>query len=327
MKKAIHANRPKTCRAVAIIGNGFDLAHKYATDYESFITATDDPSLSIFKSFCESHDITTWYSFEENINKLTHELFLQSYSEDIDYSIVQSKRSQLKDAFTAIHKLLINYLLEETKRKPIKLASIKKHLKRKTQAISFNYTDIASAYGCNVFHVHGSLAANDILLGYDYRDEACLSEYDDMRWSKTICREALAFRKYLKNELNLVPGSPEYNDRISGFEAYQHYENSGRGIDMEVEDFIPHYQLVDQFISSYRPDGDIPKINYHKITTFTVIGHGIEADREFLRKILKKCTRLRKVLIFRHAKETDDAFNAKVNFFKPYCKRIRSIKY
>lgn len=329
MRKAQSRKRQKSYRTLAIIGNGFDIAHNYATLYKSFVDATSSESLDIFKEYCDKdRSITTWYSFEENINRLTQELFLQSYSEDHDYDTVRRDRSRLREVFSDIHNLLIRYLRQETECKPaIRIPSVKKYLKRKTKAISFNYTKVAAAYPCDVFYVHGSLDEEDILLGYDYRDEGCLAEYEDMRWGKNICREALAFRRYLKHDLHLQPGSPEYNERIEGLEAYQHYENSGRGIDEEVETFIPHYQLVDQFVSSYRKDGDVPKIDYSKISTVVILGHGIEADRVFLKRIIKKCTHLKKVVIFRYAGESDSSFNAKADFFKPYCKRIRAVMY
>lgn len=329
MRKAQSRKRQKSYRTLAIIGNGFDIAHNYATLYKSFVDATSSESLDIFKEYCDKdRSITTWYSFEENINRLTQELFLQSYSEDHDYDTVRRDRSRLREVFSDIHNLLIRYLRQETECKPvIRIPSVKKYLKRKTKAISFNYTKVAAVYPCDVFYVHGSLDEEDILLGYDYRDEGCLAEYEDMRWGKNICREALAFRRYLKNNLHLQPGSQEYNERIEGLEAYQHYENSGRGIDEEVETFIPHYQFVDQFVSSYRKDGDVPKIDYSKISTVVILGHGIEADRVFLKRIIKKCTHLKKVVIFRYAGESDSSFNTKADFFKPYCKRIRAVMY
>ena len=238
------------------------------------------------------------------------------------------ERDRLRDVFLDIHNLLIRYLKLQIDSKPVvKLPSVKKYLNRKTKAISFNYTNVASAYGCDVFYVHGSINENDILLGYDYRDEGCLAQYDDMRWSKSICRAGLAFRRYLKNILHLQLGSVEYNERIAGLEAYQLYENSGRGLDDEVETFIPHYQLVDQFMNLYKHSGDIPHINYSKIETIVVLGHGIEADRVFLERIIKKCTRLRKVVIFRYNEESDSSYDAKQNFFKPFCNRIRSVMY
>lgn len=329
MKKIALCKRQKTYRTLAIIGNGFDIAHNYNTLYKDFIGNTSSESLDIFKEYCDKDgSITTWYSFEENINRLTQELFEQTYSEDHEYEIVRKDRSHLQDVFTDIHSQLMCYLRKETESKPvIKLSSVKKYLKRKTMALSFNYTKVAAAYACDVFYVHGSLAENDILLGYDYRNESCLAEYEDMRWNKNICREALAFRRYLKYDLHLLPGSEEYNERIVGLESYQHYENSDRGLDDEVESFIPHYRLVDQFMKNYRRLDGIPDINYSKITTLVVLGHGIEADRVFLERIIRKCRHLKKVVIYRYSGESDDSFNAKADFFEPYCKRIRSIMY
>ncbi len=329
MKKITSGKHNKTYKTLAIIGNGFDLAHGYATDYRSFVETTNSESLDIFKKYCDKgKDITTWYSFEDNINQLTQELFLQSCSEEHDYDIVIRERMRLRDVFADIHTLLINYLLHETEKKPVvKLPSVKKYLKRKTQAISFNYTKVVSAYASDVFYAHGSLAEDDILLGYDYREEACVAEYDDMCWSKTICREALAFRRYLQNELHLQPGSDEYSERIDGLKSYQHYENSGSGVDEEVESFIPHYQLVNQFVQTYRKGGDIPRIDYKKISTLVILGHGIEADQAFLQRIIKKCSGLKKVVIFRYAGESDTSYNTKADFFKPYCKRVRGVMY
>ena len=329
MNQSIRAKHRKAYRTLAIIGNGFDLAHHYATGYDSFVEATKSQSLDLFEEYCaEDKSITTWYRFEENIDRLTQELFSQSFRNDHDYELVQQTQSSLRDVFADIHNLLIQYLRNEMERHPvIKKPSIKKYLKRKTMAVNFNYTNTASTYACDVFHVHGSLAENDILLGYDYRVEACLACYKDMCWSKDLCREALAYRRFLKNELNFQTDSREYDERVEGLAVYQQYKHSGRGIDEEVESHIPHYQLVNQFIQAYRSDGDIPKIDYSKIATIVVMGHSIEADRVFLQKIIKKCTRLKKVMIFRHTGEDDISFNARADFFKPYCKKIRSVRY
>lgn len=331
MKRTFSGKLQKSYRTLAIIGNGFDLAHDYDTLYSSFVNATSAKSLDRFKEYCDKdEDITTWYSFEENINRLTHKLFLQSISmsEDCDCEVESQNRSRLRDVFVDIHNLLLQYLRQKTESKPVvKLPAVKKYLKRKTFAISFNYTKTAAAYACKVFYVHGSISENDILLGYDDRDEACIAGYEDMRWRKDICREALEFRRYLKNNLHLSPDSAEYNEKVADLENYYSYENSGRGIDEEVKPLIQHYQCLNEFLNNYRKQNGIPDIDYSKISTLAVLGHGIEADQVFLTRIVKKCTHLRKVVIFRYAGESDDSFNAKAHFFRPYCKRIRSIMY
>lgn len=328
MKNPI-CQKQKPYRTLAIIGNGFDLAHNYATLYKSFVDSTDSESLDIFREYCDKDGtITTWYSFEENINHLTQELFFQSYMDSDSYDDARQKQSHLTAVFEDIHRLLIKYLRSITESKHVvKLHSVKKHLKRKTVAFSFNYTNVAKAYSCDTYYVHGSLDEDDILLGYDYRDEACLAQYDDMRWSKRICRESLAFRRYLRNDLHLPAGSAEYDERIASLETYQQYENSGRGIDEEDETIIPHFHLVDEFLKAYRKNGYLPSISFNKISTIVVLGHGIEADRVFLSRIIEKCPRLKKVVIFRYEGESDHSFDMKAEFFKPYCKRIRSAKY
>ena len=60
---------------LALIGNGFDKAHGYKTDYEDFVNEINDPNLDYFRSCCENeHSITTWYCLEESIRILTEKL-------------------------------------------------------------------------------------------------------------------------------------------------------------------------------------------------------------------------------------------------------------
>ena len=314
---------------LAIIGNGFDRAHGYNTDYLSFVSATSSPSLDVFKAYCDDHHgITTWHSFEDNINLLTDKFLQESHAEDYDYFAVQKKIDNLNDIFQDIHALLIQYLRTEIKRKPVKkLSSVKRYLNHKAKVITFNYTNVAEAYTKNVFHAHGSLKENDILLGYDYRGEPCLASYRDMCWGKIICREALAFRRYLRDELRVDPNSSRYTELTSDFKKYQSYANSGRGIDDEVAAAIPNFDLIDQFIHRYQRSGAIPQFDYSKFKTIVVLGHGIEADRVFLSTILEKCTSVEEIIIFRYNGEEDASVNTKADFFKPYCNNIRSIQY
>lgn len=316
-------------KTLAIIGNGFDIAHGYHTQYKSFVENTSHPSLDTFRSYCENESsITTWYSFEENIRILTEKLFLQSHTEDCDYDANRSEVSHLRDIFNEIHNLLIRYLEHETNSKPVTtLPSVAKHLNPQTNAINFNYTKTAEAYTKNIFYVHGSLHENDILLGYDYRDEPCLAQYEDMCWSKRICREALSFRRFLKERKSLSPDCSEYKRLLSSLEVYQHCENSSRGIDTDPESYIPDFKFVDNFMTEYKKGLDIPDINYKKISKIVVIGHGIEADQVFLNKIVSKCTNLKQVIIYRYHGEKNSSFEKKADFFRPFCKEIRSVFY
>lgn len=224
--------------------------------------------------------------------------------------------------------MLIDYLRFETNRKPIlKLANVEKYLDKKAKVINFNYTKTAEAYNKEVFYVHGSLDENYIILGYDYRDELCLFQYDDVFWSKINCRMALAFRRFLKNKLNLTPSSSVYQQFISSFEKYQYYANSGRGIDEEVETEILNFDVIDRFIKEYKNMDEIPKFDYQNITTIAVMGHGIEADKVYLDKIISKCINLEKVVIYRYEGESEDSYKIKEAFLDKYCKNIESMIY
>lgn len=314
---------------LAIIGNGFDLAHGFSTTYEAFSENVSAPSLEFFKSCCDDEsDIASWYSFEENIKKLTSTLFLQSYQEGCDYDANREKASRLQEAFKDIHNLLIKYLKNETEGKPITpLQSVSGYLGPNTKAINFNYTKTAEAYTNDVIYVHGSLDEDDILLGYDYREEAGLAQYEDMCWSKAICRQSLAFRRYLKEEMGLETGSPKYKELTSSLELYQQEENSGRGFSSNAKAYIPNFRFIDDFMRKYRNSCDIPGIDYKNITTIVVLGHGIEADQVYLNRILSKCNKLQKVVIYRYCGEPDSEFTKKVEFFQPHCKEVCSIFY
>lgn len=308
---------------LALIGNGFDMAHWYKTDYRSFVDQTNDPNLDYFRCCCENEcSITTWYWLEESIRILTEKLFLQSYTEKCNYEANRKEAERLRTAFQNIHVLLLQYLEKETSRKPVeKLASVERYLTGST-AINFNYTKVARAYTKKVIYVHGSLEERDILLGYDFRPEPCLAEYVDLCWSKTICREQLAFRRFLRKHRRS-------DDQMlhSGLEAYQQWENSGRGIEEEASSFIPEYHRVDRILRRIRKHGEIPSLKYRRVKTIVVMGHGIKSDQVFLQKIVSACSKLERIVIFRYNGETDESFNAKVDFFRPYCDEIQTVYY
>lgn len=321
--------RKKAFKTLAIIGNGFDMAHGYATDYRTFAESTSSPYLEQFKAYCDKEDsITTWYWFEDNIRVLTEKLLMQSFTEDCDFDVNRKEVNNVRSIFRGIHDLLIKYLQDETAKHPLeKKASINDYLTSKGAAINFNYTNTVEPYTKNIFYVHGSLAENDILLGYDYRDEPCLAQYEDMCWSKTLCREALSFRRCLQKKHHLRCSSERYNKILSGLESYQHWENTGRGIDEEVETFIPEYQYIHKLMKKIRSASDIPDLNYAKVDTLLIIGHGIEADRVYLDKILSQCSNVSKVILYRFEGESEESIEKKQSFLSAYFNNIDVINY
>lgn len=313
---------------LAIVGNGFDLAHGYRTDYRSFAEHTDSACLEIFRSYCRLADIETWYLFEENIRLITQALFLASMAEDCDYEDNRRQAEALARAFREIQALLLDYLSRETAGRPLrKKHSIEAQLGPNAAAINFNYTGTAETYMKKVFYVHGSLAEGDILLGYDYRDEPCLAQFEDIQWSKDICREALAFRRrFLRRRHLLPPGEKKRRELLDGLQACQHWENSGRGLEEEMRSIIPRYGTVRRFQKRYRAK-PFPPLDYGAFRTLVLLGHGIEADRVYLGKLLEQCRRLDKAVIFRYDGETQESFQHKCAFFAPYCANIVQASY
>ena len=321
----VKSQMPKT---LAIIGNGFDLAHGYRTRYESFSESVDDAALAEFKEYCGEASIETWHEFENNINILTKRFFMKSYQEDDDYWVNRDKNTHLREIFKRIQSLLADYLLNEISSKPLIIKkTVSKYLNSRSVAINFNYTDTAENYTDKIFYVHGSLREQDIILGYDYRDEACLAQFDDMCWGKTVCRESLAFRRMLSNALNLNADDTEFKRLCSSLEIYQSCESSGRGIDDKPEEYIPDYRFICEFIKNYRENETIPNIEYDRITQLVILGHGIEADRVYLNNIILKCTKLKKIIIFRYNGEADEEFDNKVKFLGKYCTKIETMYY
>ncbi len=318
----------KTAKTLAIVGNGFDMAHGYKTDYKTFAEKTKSPYLDKFKEYCESEKIETWYLFEENIQKITYNLFLKSMSEKCDYDENRKEAENLTEVFRQISILLADYLNKETQNKPlIKNTNISNELTDDSIAINFNYTATAEIYTKDVIYVHGSLKENDILLGYDYRDEPCLAGFEDMRWSKNILRESLAFRRYYLGERRYKLTGKSYKKLYNGLESYLHWENTGRGLDDEVQKFIPKYKKINKFLKNYRNKSPLPELDYSIIETIVVLGHGIEADKKYLESLLNKCCNLNKVVIFRYSGETDESYKNKSKFFEPYCENIIQKEY
>ena len=322
----ISSDKRKTFDTLVIVGNGFDLAHGYDTLYKSFAEKIENPYLEHFKSCCENEqDITTWYLFEENIRILTGKLYERNFIDGCDYDSNRKELEHLRKVFQEIHNLLISYLEKEISKKPIETKdSIKQFVDKNAAVFNFNYTQTAESYTENIWYIHGSLKEQDILLGYDYRDEPCLAGYQDVCWSKSICRENLAFRRTIKSNSNT--DTEKNNILLDSLELYQNYANSGRGIDDELEAEISMFDQVHEIMRKVKAT-PLPDILYKDIQTIVVIGHGIEADKVYLTRLLEECTNLKKVVIFRYKNESAESFNKKCAFFYPFCEKIDEIYY
>ena len=128
-----------------------------------------------------------------------------------------------------------------------------------------------------------------------------------------------------KERKHLPPNSRKYREFLSGFENYRRGENSNRGIDNEIRNLIPQYSTIDKFLTKYRSK-PWSNLNY-KSLTIVVLGHGIEADKVYLRTLLDRCESLNKIVMFRYDSETEESYQNKCSFFVPYCSNIEQIYY
>lgn len=325
----------ETYQTLAVIGNGFDLAHGYQTDYHSFIQKMSDKNLDRFKAYCQKEqEIKTWYDFETNIRILSETLFQQSLAlpDDKKWKKNRKQVQELKTIFQAIHQRLIQYLKKETNKPAEKLKSVQPYLNGNTAIINFNYTETETIYlekyfrenssQRKTFHVHGLLKENDIILGYDGLNAACFSQYEDIQWSKDLCREDLAFRRALQKK-----DGETYRRLLSGLQEYRRQENTGKGIDDETEYLIPNFSEIKNLLQDIRNKPAIPKLHYQQIKTVVVLGHGIEADLHFLKRILSACTNLQKIVLFRYKKEPEASIQRKRDFLLPYSQNIQTVFY
>lgn len=314
---------------LAIVGNGFDCAHGYHTRYDQFTRTVRADCLDVFRQYCEGDpDIRTWYAFEENIRILTGKLFADSFTEDCDYTANRQRLRTLTEAFAQIHDLLIRYLREETARFPLtRLPNVARYLNDGAFAVNFNYTDTAKAYTSHVSHVHGSLEESNIILGYDYRDEPCLSQYEDMRWSKRLCRQTLALRRYLCETQHLPADSDVFREWMAQWESYCEYAQSGRGPDIDLCALLSHYTRLEQFAKQHDANALYPCIPYDRVRRVAVLGHGIEADQVYLSGLMEKCRNPESVILFTYKGEPPEDIRRKADFFLPYCTDISLVPY
>jgi len=319
-------------RCLAVIGNGFDLAHGLKTTYLDFADATGLDFFLEFRNLLTEYCGTDikWYEFENRINELTMQCFLRKMGEDETVAArAETDLQRVNEQFRIFHKRLSGYLLSVTRGNKVhRLPNVWTHLSGHTVGISFNYTNTAERYVRDVFYVHGSLAEEDILLGYDFRDEPCLVGYEEMQWSKDTCRTQLAFRRYLRDDLCIAPETPQYKELVENFKDIETLRLSGRGFEDDditgwtYEDILRKYLAYEaSHVSLFN------RVSLHYVQKIVVLGHSVESDRVYLQELLKRCPHLRKVIIFSYVGEPESEWEKKASFFKPYCKKIRKVMY
>lgn len=327
-------------KTLVIIGNGFDVNHGYKTSARHF-QANLDPSE--YKTFEEKHlsmDWSSedtpewWWQYEQRVgeelvkiriaddrlnfdtNSFTWSSFLGSTNEMYDHL-----SSQITDY---LRREYSENIAASTVKKPI-LSQLFRH-SNKIVAISFNHTETAKRYGINAYHIHGSLAEDNIVMGFDHvgdmRDyrECDISDVDEWPLIKRNKRYQRILMEYKRFSKKKGYTSRQITDGLEMLERYLDNRDvslSGEPLSVNPDDLS--YKLVLRFIKETKinlDNGLIPIIPYHDIKRIVVLGHSLNADQRLLDEIFSRCRYVRKVIIFRYEKETDDEWNEKVAYFK-----------
>lgn len=225
---------------LAIIGNGFDLAHGYRTTFKDFIESkSEDKSIKSFKEFIDDNydnDELNWYEFESIADDVTLKWFLDVNFPDIqhDSNILLEKEdiNRFNILFSKVSKNLMMYIQEATTIKRGKINSVGSEIENlHTVLINFNYSDTAELYNSNINYIHGSCQDDFIVLGFPTRRQP-EPDFIDMitqYFSKKVLRESLKFKRFL-GEIRYINTEQEIKELFREM-RYQHIPHllTGKG--------------------------------------------------------------------------------------------------
>ena len=110
------SRRARSSRCIAIVGNGFDMAHDLKTGYNDFVNAQNKDTFAEYKAFLEKYcgNADGWSSFEERINELTYNCYGHSFDDSQNYDDVLQDVKRINELFENLHSYLSDYLIEAT---------------------------------------------------------------------------------------------------------------------------------------------------------------------------------------------------------------------
>lgn len=250
---------------IAIVGNGFDISHGLKTGYSDFADTLDKKIKEDWERVLIENDVhpSTWYSFEEAIDKITANWQGEYFNtvvkmDERTEKILLNKINEINQIFSEMNGLLVEYLLEEDSKKIVLKETIKEVIDHNTKVINFNYTSTVEKYTKNIYYIHGSLAENEIVLGYKQRAEATGIMAEATEFDKNKLRESLNFRRYL---ISREIKDKELTKEIDDFKPHVKRMFSGRGgyvfeyptlLEKEVQMSTDKYYEENEWISFNR---------------------------------------------------------------------------
>jgi len=321
---------------IALIGNGFDLAHGYKTSFKDF--AKNNSSV-YFKRYVRylygrkfAKNKEKWTDFEKIIRDSTIDILKSDDQINKLYKKSKCKSwdeftNNLDNDFSRLSDEIMNYLNMAQKQHEFKPKnSIKRYLNDNSYIINFNYTDIAERYTSNIFYIHGSIKENDIILGYDHHNhdgngEPCVMEPNLMKRNKQFMRQALNYKRYLRTKK-----LPRYKIDKLGKEYLKYIVNcEGNLSGINKTTFNGCY--YNDFIKNPNFDCQIPiDIQFEKIRTIVIIGHSLSSDEKLIKEsIINKCCNLKRFIIFVYDDESFKSIYKKAVFLNRLCPRARIV--
>jgi hypothetical protein len=311
---------------LVIIGNGFDLAHRYKTRYSDFAEKGKCTAFHDFQALQEKYLSGTnnsgknWYEFEDIINLLTQIWFVrlndaEETGNDVERNNILPDIHLMNRIFVVISKFLKKYIQKETNcRKTFILPSLQKELKKDCIILSFNYSDVAERYSHNINYIHGSIKENHIILGYPVRDEPDVIDDLATLFSKDKLRALLNFRRYLtQNNVNpsFIRGRILlrcYNKQIQCL--------SGAKGDCD-DDFERLPKIIQEYLTqcNYWETTECYGYDFEKIRRLVIMGHSLMADFDVIDSILEQLKSLKEIVIYTYAGESQTELLKKQKYF------------
>ncbi|MDD3049254.1 MAG: AbiH family protein [Bacilli bacterium] len=255
---------------LAIVGNGFDMAHGLKTGYHNFYENLESDLKSRWVNLLMKFNIQSndWFDFEEAINKLT-EKWNNQYFESYEIgknslkqqNILLEKVNQINLVFSELTEQLYLYISIEEKKPVMLKKSIQEILTSESYVITFNYTNLMKRYCNNVYHIHGSIDEGYIILGYKLRAEQTGMAHEATKYNKYKLREKLSFRRFLQSKK--LDDSFIFSE-LEEFDKHIDCLSSGRGgyyfdyskkTNSLIMEYIKAQDFNAQVYNSYTPNG------------------------------------------------------------------------
>lgn len=291
---------------LAIVGNGFDLAHGFETKYEDFVKHYGEKRFGRFKVLFEQYRPSTdeeiqWNKFERSVFSATNGMIGQDIEK---HGCCDAALREINAAFDDIRCLLAEYLRREQSTKSVKpIPSIAELFTSDCLALNFNYTGIAANYPCHIVSVHGSLTDDDIILGFDALDPFCISNYEQRKWEKESLRRLRAFKRFLSEHEGIVPGDARYDALSNGMLRIEEMAHSNKGFDLEEIQTWPNEAIYREFWPNSGIFGKYNELapladSWATVTELVIAGHSLKADQQYLAQIFEPLVNLKSCVFF-----------------------------